>query len=346
MDRKIWLTRTSILTLALIAIYISLHLYFSEGKRLVTLSSKQIADISTLINNHDTIGVKCHLVIIKKEKVLYCDSLQNSKEQTIAKIKAYLESTLEDKIAPDFYLDLDTTLSQFRASEFIYVLSNTKIQVSSLFWLTGKLQFLEIIFWSLFGVVASLLYYGSEAMRTGNFNSKELAVHVAKFFYAPLCTIIIILSINVLSSEGDVSIDTFQYWLIVLSFILGFFSGRTIELLNKIKDLILPQGKASDQEEKASLEISGKVTLSPQSSGITLDMTKVSVKLYSMNDPSKSDIQNPSADGSYSFSGLQHGDYVLKAEYKDDNGAFEAQVSVALWKDETMNLSLTKTSEE
>ena len=132
-----------------------------------------------------------------------------------------------------------------RPQDLLEGLNEFPIRVRSYFWLTRDWLYAEILFWTLFGVVASLLYNVSEAIRKGenNFNQNEIPTHIAKLFYAPLCTMIIYLAINLLDSDNAVQHMEFSAGQIVLAFILGFFSGRTIELLTRIKDVLLPLGK-------------------------------------------------------------------------------------------------------
>lgn len=158
-------------------------------------------------------------------------------------------------------LSFTTYFNQFNRTQFSVVIPNYPIRVKSYFWLTeGNRKrelntcygtegsvYLEIIFWTWFGLIASLLYSVSEALKTQLFDLKELNTHIAKFFYAPLCSLIIYFSINKLISQGDIELAEFSKGTIILAFILGFFSGRAIELLTRIKDLILPLNSSSDK---------------------------------------------------------------------------------------------------
>jgi hypothetical protein len=218
MDANKWSSRILWLKSILIILYLSSHLIW-DGERMVTLSSSQQTDLFNIIKESD--------------------SARHSKRIVIQRIETYLSHSFDQEMITNF----DEVLRDYNTSEFPFILSSIKFRVRSFFWLTGNTQAFEIIFWSIFGVLSSLLYHGSEAIRTNTFKSSEVIVHIAKIFYAPICTIVIIFSINALTNSGDVSIEQFQYWLIILSFILGFYSGRTIELLNKLKDLILPLGK-------------------------------------------------------------------------------------------------------
>ena len=117
--------------------------------------------------------------------------------------------------------------------------------------------YLEIIFWTWFGLIASLLYNVSEALRTTEFKINEVGVHIAKFFYSPLISLVIYFSINNLISDGSISLAEFSHGTIVFAFILGFFSGRAIELLTRVKDLILPLNAEKKEEPRPNPSASG-----------------------------------------------------------------------------------------
>jgi len=113
----------------------------------------------------------------------------------------------------------------------------------SYFWLFGEKKYIEVIFWAVFGVLANLIYYASENMRTGRFRPDELPVYVAKLIYAPWVTLVIILGYDIVFTSSQSGPENYSYGLIVFSFVLGFFSGRAVGLLSKLKDAILPSGK-------------------------------------------------------------------------------------------------------
>ncbi|MBL0745941.1 hypothetical protein [Chryseolinea lacunae] len=304
MSQDKWLRSVVILVSILTIAYIVPH-FFKDGERTISIESPQLSGISALIAKSDSIP----------------------KEKVIEKIEIYLGGAIDEPILTD----IPSLLRPYDIKEFITVLTSVKLKLRSFFWLGGPYQAFEIIFWSIFGVLASILYTGSEAIRDKDFRSNEVAVHVAKLFYAPLCTIVIILSIGVLSANGDVSIEKFQYWLIVLSFILGFFSGRTVELLNRIKDLILPLGKWSDATTSSKIALKGSIVLDPATTqGIAIDLTKSAVKILSMSDAALNDITNPKANGEFLFNGLVPGDYIIHVEYKNGNDVFEGSAPVKL----------------
>lgn len=159
----------------------------------------------------------------------------------------------------------------YSPEQFAAVMPNYPIRVKSYFWLTeGRREgsqtiegsiYLEIVFWTLFGLIANLLYRVSESVRTDGFRPEEIGVHIAKFFYAPLCSLVVFFSFNMLVSQGDISVVQFSHATIVLAFILGFFSGRTVELLERIKDLLLPLNRRQEEAAAAAAAQSNSTSL-------------------------------------------------------------------------------------
>lgn len=125
------------------------------------------------------------------------------------------------------------------------------VHSKSYFWLNGRLRYWEVILWSIFGVLCSLLYSGTEFMRKDQFRFKEIYVQVAKFFYTPLCAFIIVAGYDYFTADGaSTAVVTVEspMGLVVMSFILGFFSGSTIDLLQRLKYVIFPS-TATNQDD-------------------------------------------------------------------------------------------------
>lgn len=137
------------------------------------------------------------------------------------------------------------------SEDLLKALPEVPIATSSYFWLASNSRYWEVIFWSIFGVLCSLLYSGTEYMRKGSFKQKEVYVQVAKFFYTPLCALIIVAGYDYFTFDDDksnLSLYTSTPGLIVISFILGFFSGSTITLLQRMKEMIFPSTKTDVDE--------------------------------------------------------------------------------------------------
>ncbi len=127
-------------------------------------------------------------------------------------------------------------------------LAATKFKVRSYFWSTGKAAYLEIGFWTLFGVLCSILYYVTEAIRnrakdptSRGFDPDEIPNHFARLAYAPIVSLILVFGYQFFSGEQFAAIETGKGMLII-SFLLGFYSGRAMKLLDKIKEILLPFG--------------------------------------------------------------------------------------------------------
>ncbi len=207
----------------------------------------------------------------------------------------------------------------------ISLLPTISVSTGSYFWLNTNKKYLEVIFWSIFGVLASLLYFISEAMRTNSFKRTEISVYLAKLFYAPLISVIIIFSYRLITSSNSAKFDNTSTELLVFSFILGFFSGRAIELLNKIKDIILP-GKTTAEDEAANYTtVKGNVKLPQGLAGITPD--KVKLSMIPASGTGKTIETNVNADGSFSIPNVPKGEYNFKAELESGDKKFSALIA-------------------
>lgn len=121
------------------------------------------------------------------------------------------------------------------------ILLKIKIKVKSFFWLYGAGAYVEIMLWTIFGVMASILYFVSEVIRDKKiaFEPSEIPSQLAKLFYAPIISMILIFSYEYATGGDGIAIHATKGVLIV-SFLLGFYSGRAMELLNRVKELLLP----------------------------------------------------------------------------------------------------------
>lgn len=305
-----WFAITISLFIILAAAYLLLHTYIG-GAEVIRLSKQEINDINLIMfGNNDTTA-----------------AVPGPSGPTDASRKESVFKYIFSVRKPYSRADSATLVSQFQSytpQQFSAVLSNYPIKVKSYFWLTDKMVYLEILFWSIFGLIASLLYNVSESLRTGEFMPAEISVHVAKLFYAPLCAVVIYLSINALTSSGDLALTEFSNSTIVLSFILGFFSGRTIELLNKVKDLLLPAAgspQASTTSQEGSFSISGTI----KGADFQASLSSVTITLFSLADVQFTRIENAGEDGSFLFENLKEGEYLLRAQLNHPAGIYTGE---------------------
>jgi hypothetical protein len=137
--------------------------------------------------------------------------------------------------------------------QFFVAINKRLFLAESYFWLKGNWLILEVLLFALLGVLCNSLYHISENLRTSNYNTKEAVVYYVKLFYAPAVTLIIYLGIDLLISDSS-SVATVSNT-VVLSFILGFFSGRSIEILQRFKNFLVPPlGKPPPVKKEAPVK--------------------------------------------------------------------------------------------
>lgn len=144
-------------------------------------------------------------------------------------------------------------------------LEHASFTVYSYFWLTGWPALGEVVFWTFFGVMCNLLYSiyetrrryvlekeGTEKAATldddpveRGFDAKEMPNHLAKVVFAPFVTVIIIIGYYAFGEKGGPGAMETSTGMIVMSYLLGFYSSRAMALLARIRDVFLPLGSAS-----------------------------------------------------------------------------------------------------
>jgi len=253
---NIWYCKVFSTLLILGIIYLVIHL-IHKGEVSNRLTAKEITNVNLLLNNNlsiliDTTGKKQFqvdtteikdTVIVKSNKTkthginVYDETAQldSLKKQTLLYIfSIYPPVDSTDSLATVKYF------AEFDKNTFAVMISQYSFKSKSFFFLTDWWIYLEIIFWSLFGLICSLLYNVSEIVRQGKFNENEIPGHFSKLIYTPFMVLIIYLALDMLTLDNDINVSVHGKGIIVLSFILGFFSRRTVELLNRIKEIILP----------------------------------------------------------------------------------------------------------
>lgn len=216
--KSIWLIWAGSISLIIILIYFITHICYNEnGIEEKFLNKDNLSAINSLIAIEND-GLPKNDLIIE-----YLEKLMPMKDTT----------------------EISHLVNTYNNKQLIAVLPEYPFKVESFFWLTGSWVLLEVVFWSLFGLIANLMYSVTMAKE---FDSSRVHEHIGKIFYTPFLVIIIYLSLNALVNSGSISFEGIGKSTIVLSFVLGFFTRRTIVLLGKIKDLILPTKASSTQE--------------------------------------------------------------------------------------------------
>ena len=166
----------------------------------------------------------------------------------------YLNNEFNSKIDTSQMQMINHYLSIAKPMEATNFLADVRLRVISYFWLTGPAVYFEIIFWTIFGVLAYLLFNigivlqnstTSPANPRSVFDNSEIPNQVAKILYAPLCTLVIVLGYNFFSNQNIVDISSSK-GVIVFAFIGGFYSNRLIAFLDRLKEVLLPISGTSD----------------------------------------------------------------------------------------------------
>lgn len=162
----------------------------------------------------------------------------------------YIQGEFENDVAEGQLATVKEYIKTFGAEEVGIFLADYKLKVKSYFWLTGTLVYVEIIFWVIIGVICSLLFaLGNAVKRESGFKPNEIIYQIAKLFYAPFSAIIIVLAYSYFKNDTTLNIDANE-GVIVFAFIVGLYSGRVMGFLDKLKQLLLPDGSNKEQEVK------------------------------------------------------------------------------------------------
>lgn len=314
----------SILTLV-IGIYLSIH-GGSQGRN---ATEKNSAGIETLkLNTTDIAFISTSLL---------SDSVRNDT------VKLKQLDIIEDYLLLQYpgwdsvnRIQLKKYFKNLSPASLTASLDKQKIQVSSYFWLSGKWAYAEIIYWALFGVLASLIFYVSDIAKDPKtpFNPKQIPSQIAKLFYAPLVTLILIFSYDYFAGENAVDIEASKGMLIV-SFLLGFYSGRAMEMLNRVKELLLPynstppEGKQPTPEaEEPTPEVKVLIRLAP-SEELNEEQLADAVVTLIADGEEKEEALDRGEDGTYSASIKKDKQYQLKASIASDGASpYTAELSI------------------
>ncbi len=274
-----WLITLCILLLIVGGTYIIAHCMSKNGKEYVQLDKTQLKVIKKILDDNptnpkgDDQGTKP--VTDPKDTANGNDPKQPEPEKNnvVFKTRAvrtgFIAQYLQDEYvfpplkgasanAPSELTNLIAILEKMSDTVVYDYLSDKKILVASPFWLTGGDVYIESFWWSLLGVLVSLIFYVSTANSNsltprkdenndiGIFDPAAIPNQVAKMFYAPAVTIVLVLAYHFLKDSNNNMVDiSVNKGLIVFSFIAGFYSGRLMKFLDKLKELLLPISSAA-----------------------------------------------------------------------------------------------------
>jgi hypothetical protein len=158
--------------------------------------------------------------------------------------------------------------------------------------------------------------------------------------------IVLYLCSDLLSSQKLIALDKISYGAIVFVFILGFFSGRAIELLNRVKDVIIPLNANSTDGVENAQKFTVEGTVVNGSEHKDVDISECVITLKHKEQPSVNFTTKLGKDGVFSFEDVPEGFYQIDAEKNvtDKGIILSASKSLFIKKDSTstiVNVSLT-----
>jgi hypothetical protein len=338
-----WLIVLCVIHAVTILFYVLIHLG-SPGNEFTQLEPDQVKTINSLLANYPDNQIPTG-VNDSTSKRHYIDSIDRTRLQRTHAVKQFLRTELQCQLDTCQVQELDSTMKELTTKDAGVYLTEKKFQVRSFFWLSGKRLYWEALLWSFIGMITSLIYYVSLANQLalkktadddiGPFDTSEISAMVAKMFYAPIITLVLVLGYNYFSSKSGGTLNiSVNHGLILFAFLAGFYSGRLMKLLDNLKNLILPVSSdgntkkpgdtptATTADITVQLKLADLVAKGPDGAGIeaagfntaivTLALTDKSGKIITLNVPSDS---QPSV---FTGSKIPYGKYKATAKYVYD----------------------------
>jgi hypothetical protein len=195
---------------------------------------------------------------LTKEQILHVGKIyeaDSSRPEYIpTRVWQYVQSEYNGKVEIRQLNEIKAHITGLSSGVAMDYLSKVRLKIASYFWLTGPEVYFEIMFWSLFGVLCSILFNIGNIIRNSTtnpdkartqFDNSEIYSQVAKMAYAPICTLVIILGYNFFD-QGTVADISSSKGVLVFSFIGGFYSSRMMAFLDRLKEVLLPNSGTSE----------------------------------------------------------------------------------------------------
>jgi hypothetical protein len=135
-------------------------------------------------------------------------------------------------------------LESLQADQWRTVLALQRPEKFNLFWCTPAGSFWEVIFWTIFGVCANLLYHTAQALRRKEFSPVERSVGYAKLLYGPAVSVALALAlVNGLASLMG---DEVRVWsLPLLGFLFGYNARKAAQVVDHLSETVLNRLRGS-----------------------------------------------------------------------------------------------------
>lgn len=386
-EQNHWLAFLTFILVLTVGVYLAMHNLekYTEGEaktyyddpheaEFKTMDANDISYLTSLINEGST-SIPVGSTLQAEED---SGSTEKQNQSTVLRFKLNPNSHTVKKyivnqlpyVYPDDTVKIFSLLDEQPNSLAINFIQNAKFRVKSYFWLAGPHTYVEIIFWTIFGVITSILFYIAMAIANGTgFKPSETPGHLAKIVYSPFISLIIIFSYNYLSNPDSFIDVSASKGTLIISFLLGFYSSRAMKLLDKLKDLILPYGDDSKSVAVPTMQTDPEFMIA-QAVEAANSTVEVDVQINDPQHPDDEELNGHIAqtivtltntaggepinlektgddelDGKFSTQNVPQGNYNLVASLATtDGGNYTASQTVQVINgDNTYNLTLTKT---
>jgi hypothetical protein len=236
-------TTLCILLAVLIGAYLLLHLVIPpgpapDGQRMITLID--LAQNQT--NTSTNLKTDTNLAGTVKDLRTVWETLSKTANTTLKTIDINSVQALLDA--------LDKALAAGTKPEISTALAGLRTQIglifpSTLFWNTGTLRYIEVLFWSLAGALVNLILTTASYLRWKRFYKEGIVLHISQLITIPILSMVFILLVSLVQLNITVSGSQLQLdlsdprILVAVSFVIGsrpwslwgFIQSRATSLL-------------------------------------------------------------------------------------------------------------------
>jgi len=156
------------------------------------------------------------------------------------------------------------------------------------------------------------------------FDNSEILGQVAKIIYAPICTLFVVLGYSLLTGQNIVDLNVGK-GLLIFGFVGGYYSSRVISLMDRLKDVLLPNSGTASlntnnqptmvQQVKValSLDATSPAAVVAAVTAAVLNTASVQIALSGTTTPIKGTHLTTDPDGTFTFTSVTAGSYNISA---------------------------------
>lgn len=159
------------------------------------------------------------------------------RKERVRKAMVYIGSQYGSRVDDEQMQNIERYIYTFNGREAGIFLADFHLKVKSFFWLAGAMVYAEIVFWTIFGVLCSLLLFVGNYIRRGDDVQRDILYQAARLLYAPFAGMILVLTYSYLKGGSSLDIKPNE-GIIIFAFLLGFYSGTVMEWLDRLRAII------------------------------------------------------------------------------------------------------------